>query len=180
MILKKILLSLTTIFLLGLGNAYAATQAPISNAPRFIEIRNDGMSVDQFDTATLQYEKDCYSDELLLSAWIKTLNTNRSDYNLYHYLFRQKNREFMLLDQIHVNSSGTIIRKTSTAYDPNSWTQIVPETDPEKWYSSVIKYAQTNDKKLKKQYKNRKTDYNQKSTDDGFLEYFSGIPLFQK
>lgn len=179
MILKKTSFILTFVFLLSLGSAYAAAQEQIAEKPRFAEIRNDSMLVGQFDTTTLKYEKDCYRDELLINVWIKTTaDSDSGDYNLYHYLFRQKNREFMLLDQIHFNSSGKIIHKLSNTYDANSWTQIIPETVTDKWYSSISKYAQDNDRKLKKQYKLREKVYNEENTDDGFLSYFSGIPLF--
>ncbi|XFO67757.1 hypothetical protein SPSIL_039760 [Sporomusa silvacetica DSM 10669] len=168
MTLKKFMLILTTIFLFNFGCANAAANAPVAEPQRFVEVGNDAFG--QFDTKTLRYEKDCYRDELLLSVWIKTTEINRSDYYLNHYLFRLKDRELMLLDQIHLNSAGTIIRQLSNTYDMNLWTQIVPETETEKWYTSILKYAHDNDKKLKTEYKNRDKKY-QENTDGGLFSH---------
>ena len=178
MFLKKFSLILATVFLLNIGSAYAAL-AP-SEPQRFEEMRHVDTTVGQFDTETLKYEKDCYSDELLLDVWIKTIpETNSGEYSLNHYLFRLNERELMSLDQIQYNSSGEKTYKISNTYDAKLWTQIIPETIADKWYSSILKYAHDNDKKLKQQYKNRKKAYNEKNTDNGFLAYFSGItPMF--
>ncbi|CQR70314.1 hypothetical protein SOV_38490 [Sporomusa ovata DSM 2662] len=168
MTVKKFMLILTTVFLFNFGWANVLANAPVAEPQRFVDVGKDALG--QFDTETLRYEKDCYRDELLLSVWIKTTELDRSDYYLNHYLFRLKDRELMLLDQIHFNSAGTIIRQISNTYDANLWTQIVPETETEKWYTSILQYAHDNDKKLKKEYKNRDKKY-QENTDGGLFSY---------
>lgn len=174
MVLKKISLILMTVFLLNVGSASAALSS--SEKQRFVEIGQDSIAVGHFDIETLRYEKDCYRDELLLNVWIKTVPEPQSgEYSLNHYLFRLNERELMTLDQIQYNSSGKIMLKTSNTYDINLWTQIIPETVADKWYSSILKYAHDNDKKLKQQYKNRKKDCNEENTDNVFFAPFSSI-----
>lgn len=174
MVLKRLLVILTALFLVNIGSAYAALTP--SDPQRFLEIRQGNMVVGQFDTETLRYEKDCYRDELLINVWIKTVpETKSGEYSLNHYLFRLNERELMFLDQIQYDTDGKIVNKTSNTYDINLWTKIVPETVAEKWYSTILKYANDNDKKLKQQYKNRKKDYNEENTDNGLFAPFSYI-----
>ena len=128
--------------------------APVSQpAPRYVDIQSNNFVIAQFDTQTIQYEKDPYLDDLLISAWIKAApNEWTGRYNLSHYIIRSNKKEIMLLEQADFNGNGQVTAKTTRTYDPNSWTPVVPETPTEVWYTTVMKYVQANDKKLKEDY----------------------------
>jgi hypothetical protein len=169
--LKKYSLILTAVFLLNFSSAYAAAVEP----SRFQEMGNANTELGQFDTETIKYAKDPYRNELLLNVWIKSLpDQNSGSYDLTHYLFRLKDREMMLLEQIEYSSSGEVLYQTLNKYDATLWTQIIPETLQEKWYSSILKYAQINDATLHNKYKNSKKNHNEKNSNDPLVS-FSGI-----
>jgi hypothetical protein len=169
--LKKYSLILTAVLLLNFSSTYAAAVEP----PRFREMRYENIELGQFDTETIKYTKDPYRNEFLLDVWIKTLpDQDNGSYSLTHYLFRLKDREMMLLEQIEYGSSGEILYQSLNKYNAALWTQIIPETLAEKWYSALLKYAQINDVTLRKEYKNNQKNHNEKNSNNLPVS-FSGI-----
>ena len=158
MVSKRIRLLITVVLLLNSGCAFAASK-PHEPPPRFKEILQGSLTVGQFDTETLKYERDSYRNELVVNVWIKTKpDENNGRYSLNHYLFRVNEREYMLLDLIQYNNLvGNITYHKSNIYDMTLWTKIIPETEVENWYVPVLKYVQANDKKLKNQYNKQLT-----------------------
>lgn len=127
-----------------------------ANPSRYSDITWEDTVIAQFDTQTLKYVKDPYRDELLLDIWIKSTDADGKSYSLNHYLFRLNKREMMPLDLIDFNNNGQIVNKTSYAYDPTSWSLVIPETSAEKWYQFAIDYATKNDPKLRSEFKDKK------------------------
>lgn len=144
----------------------APVPAPAPLPPsRYEDIHFEDSVIAQFDKETFKYVKDPYKNELLIDVWIKTFpETTRVAYSLNHYLFQLNDRKMMSLELIDFNSNGRILSTTSNKYAPERWNLIIPETLAEKWYESIYKYAQQNDKKLKADYEKRKKAPDEKSS----------------
>lgn len=158
--MKKLLLAIFLILLpfsaMGktLPNPPAAPTPPLPPTPhRFAEVIAKNTTIAKFDTETFRYQKDTYRDELLLSVWIKTSPNTDGSYSLNQYLLRQNEREIMLLEQIDFNAANQVTSSRSSKYDVKAWIKVIPETDTEKWYTAALKYAKTNNGKLKAAYK---------------------------
>lgn len=123
---------------------------------RYEDIKKGDIIVGQLDKDTSRYVKDPYSDEQLLSVWIKVPSApNDVGYNLNHYLFRLQDRKMMLLTSTKCSSNGETISEMTNNYNPSFWTNISPETVYEAWYNYVLKYSQNNDASLQKEYNKR-------------------------
>lgn len=151
--LSKSAVILFTMFLL-LYTASTADAAKAATPPvRFQDIVYDNVTISQFDTQTLKYEKDPYRDEILLNVWVKTpIDTFDQTYTLYNYLLRTNTREVMTINRIDFDASGRMIQNMSNRYNPSLWTTVLPETPTEKWYTAVTAYAKKNSKRLQQEY----------------------------
>lgn len=131
-------------FLLCLPS-FAAAQP----AGRFEDVQSNGATIAQFDTETVSYEKDPYSQEIWISVWIKTSPDDYDQsYSLNHYLLRKDKRQILVLDRIGYTGSGRILYQTANVYEPSLWTPVIPETTDEYYYTAVLQYAKAHDKKL--------------------------------
>lgn len=145
--MKKTILLLWCLLILLHASVFATDS-------RYVDIVKGDATVAQFDKETLQYEKDPYLDEQLLSVWIKTF-TNNGSYNLNHYYFHLKEQKMMLLSSVEYNANRLIQNKFEYKYNPDSWSPVLPDTAPEAWYSSTMKFAKDNNNKLQTDYNKR-------------------------
>lgn len=162
--LSKSAVILFTMFLLlytaSTVDAAKATTPPV----RFQDIIYDNVTISQFDTQTLKYEKDPYRDEILLNVWIKApIDPSDQTYTLYNYLVRTNTREVMMSNRIDFDASGRMIQNMSNRYNPSLWTTVLPETPTEKWYTAVTAYAKKNSKRLQQEYTSTSTTKERRS-----------------
>ena len=125
-----------------------------------------------FDKLTFKFSKDPYFSEQYLDIWVRTqfladgvdaevalrrqqkLPTEAYQnlaFRMSHYWFRQKERQYQLLEVVDLDDAGKELNVKKMKYSPERWINIIPGTDYDAWQIKLLAYNQ----RLEEEKKNR-------------------------